>query len=67
VKIEGRAWRPMSKTQPAVSGTSYVFYQPWFGMRRYRRVQQEMTEDISAENNLHLFDYHIPVANQPDF
>ena len=44
-----------------------AFYQPWFGMRRYRRVQQEMTEDICAENNLHLFDYHIPIANQPDF
>ena len=44
-----------------------AFYQPWSGMRRYRRVQQEMSEEICAENNLHLFDYHIPVANQPDF
>jgi hypothetical protein len=44
-----------------------AFYQPWSGMRRYRRVQQEMIEDICAENNQHLFDYHIPVANQPDF
>jgi hypothetical protein len=44
-----------------------AFYQPWFGMRHYRRVQQGMTEEICAENNLHLFNYHIPVANQPDF
>jgi hypothetical protein len=44
-----------------------AFSQPWSGMRRYRRVQQEMAEEICAENNQHLFDYHIPVANQPDF
>ena len=44
-----------------------AFYQPWSGMRRYRRVQQEMAEDICAENNQHLFDYHIPTAHQPDF
>jgi hypothetical protein len=36
-------------------------------MRRYRRVQQAMLEDVCAENNQHLFDYHIPVANKPDF
>jgi hypothetical protein len=24
-------------------------------------------EEICAENNQHLFDYHIPVANKPDF
>jgi hypothetical protein len=44
-----------------------AFYQPWSGMRRYRRAQREIVEDICAENNLHLFDYHIPVANTPDF
>jgi hypothetical protein len=44
-----------------------AFYQPWSGMRRYRRVQQEIAEEICAENNQHLFDYHIPVASQPDF
>jgi hypothetical protein len=44
-----------------------AFYQPWSGMRRSRRVQQEMAEEICAENNQHLFDYHIPVAIQPDF
>jgi hypothetical protein len=36
-------------------------------MRRYRRVQERMLEDVCAENNQHLFDYHIPVANKPDF
>ena len=44
-----------------------TFVQPWSGMRRYRRVQQQMAEDVCAENNQHLFDYHIPVANTPDF
>ena len=43
------------------------FHEPWSGMRRYRRVQQQMPEDVCAENNQHLFDYHIPVANRPDF
>ena len=44
-----------------------AFYEPWSGMRRYRRVQGQMTEDVCAENNQHLFDYHIPVADKPDF
>jgi hypothetical protein len=44
-----------------------AFYQPWSGKRRYRRVEEQMIEDICAENNQHLFDYHIPVANKPDF
>jgi hypothetical protein len=44
-----------------------AFYQPWSGMRRYRRVVREITEDICAENNQHLFDYHTPVADKPDF
>jgi hypothetical protein len=44
-----------------------AFYQPWSGMRRYRRAQREIIEDICAENNQHLFDYHIPVASKPDF
>ncbi len=44
-----------------------TFYQPWSGMRRYRCVQEAFAEDVCAENNLHLFDYGIPVANQPDF
>jgi hypothetical protein len=44
-----------------------TFYEPWSGMRRYRRVKQEMLEEVCAENNTHLFDYHIPVADRPDF
>ena len=43
-----------------------AFYQPWSGMRRYRRVQEQFGEDVCAENNLH-FDYGIPVANKSDF
>jgi hypothetical protein len=44
-----------------------TFYEPWSAMRRYRRVQQPMREEVCAENNQHLFDYHIPVAHKPDF
>jgi hypothetical protein len=44
-----------------------TFYQPWSGMRRYRRAEREDVEMICAENNQHLFDYHIPVADKPDF
>jgi hypothetical protein len=44
-----------------------TFNAPWSGTRRYRRVQQPLLEDVCAENNQHLFDYHIPVANKPDF
>ena len=44
-----------------------TFYEPWSGMRRYRRVKQKMLEEVCAENNTHLFDYHIPVADKPDF
>jgi hypothetical protein len=44
-----------------------TFNEPWSAIRRYRRVQQPMTEEVCAENNAHLFDYHVPVANTPDF
>jgi len=44
-----------------------TFYQPWSGSRRYRRVQQDYSEEVCAENNQHLFDYQIPLANKPDF
>jgi hypothetical protein len=43
-----------------------AFYEPWSGIRRYRRVQQELQEDVCAENNF-IFDYHIPSAEKPDF
>jgi hypothetical protein len=44
-----------------------AFNEPWTGMRRYRRAEQQFAEDICAENNQLVFDYKIPVANKPDF
>ncbi len=44
-----------------------AFYEPWTGMRRYRRVQQQPDEIVCAENNNIVFDYHIPQAAKPDF
>jgi hypothetical protein len=44
-----------------------TYNEPWTALRRYRRVQQKYLEEVCAENNTHLFDYHIPVANKPDF
>jgi hypothetical protein len=44
-----------------------AFYEPWSAIQRYGRVQQPLREDICAENNPHLFDYHIPVADKSDF
>ena len=34
---------------------------------RYRLVAQTAYEKICAENNTNLFDYHMPVAEKPDF
>ena len=45
-----------------------TFYRPWTAMRRYRRVTQEPIEQICAENNsVNIFDYHVPMAEKPDF
>jgi len=44
-----------------------TYYEPWSGMRRYRRVERNFIEEICAEGNRNLFDYGIPVANKPDF
>ncbi len=45
-----------------------TFYQPWSGMRHYRRAQQEHDEIVCAENNTNnVFDYHVPKADKPDF
>jgi hypothetical protein len=47
-----------------------AFYEPWSATRRYRGrpiEMQAMQEEVCAENNEHLFDYHIPIANKPDF
>jgi hypothetical protein len=40
---------------------------PKEGLGEPRRVQEQMVEDVCAENNQHLFDYHIPIADKPDF
>jgi hypothetical protein len=47
-----------------------AFNEPWSAIRRYRGANIEMRaqqEEICAENNQHLFDYHIPVAKKADF
>jgi hypothetical protein len=44
-----------------------TFYRPWRTYQRYRYVPRPLVEDICAENNTNLFDYHIPVAERPDF
>lgn len=44
-----------------------AFNAPWSAIRNYRRVQVPMSEEVCAENNRNLFDYHIPVADKPDF
>ena len=44
-----------------------AFTAPWSLMQRYNRVQGPFEERVCAENNRHLFDYHIPVADKPDF
>ena len=44
-----------------------AFNAPWSVMQIYDRVLSPMDEEICAENNEHLFEYHIPVANKPDF
>jgi hypothetical protein len=44
-----------------------TYYEPWSGIQHYDRVERPMAEQVCAENNQHLFDYHIPVADKPDF
>jgi hypothetical protein len=44
-----------------------TFNEPWSAIKRYRRVHEPMLEEVCAENNRPLFDYHIPTANRPDF
>jgi hypothetical protein len=44
-----------------------TFNQPWQATRNYRRMQGTLQEEACAENNQHLFDYHIPVADRLDF
>jgi hypothetical protein len=44
-----------------------TFYWPWRSYQRYQRGQRPMGEEICSENNTNLFDYHMPVADKPDF
>jgi hypothetical protein len=44
-----------------------TYNQPWQVVRSYRRTQGTLQEEACAENNFHLFDYHIPVADKGDF
>jgi hypothetical protein len=44
-----------------------TFHWPWQTYQRYQRGGRSMLENICAENNQILFDYHIPVADKPDF
>ena len=44
-----------------------AFYQPWTGMRRYRRAEQEAYEKICAEGNTFFFGDKMPTAARPDF
>jgi hypothetical protein len=64
-------WRMVDNGQ-AMEATFTVddpdaFYEPWSGVRRFRRVTQQFAEDICAENNQIMFDYKMPVAQTPDF
>src|SRR5438034_88556 len=45
-----------------------TFNEPWTATYRFRRIQRPMNyEEVCAENNNPLFDYHTPTANKPDF
>jgi len=44
-----------------------TFVQPWQAVERYRRVEETLVEQVCAENNQVAIDYHIPVAEKPDF
>lgn len=44
-----------------------TFNQPWSTVVRHQRGREPFYEDICAENNLNLFDYHMPVSKRPDF
>jgi hypothetical protein len=44
-----------------------TFEKPWSTFQTYTRGEQTLQEEVCAENNQHLFDYHIPEAKTPDF
>jgi hypothetical protein len=43
-----------------------TFYQPWKTYQLYRRLDRPLEVEVCAENN-QQFDYHMPVAEKPDF
>jgi hypothetical protein len=43
-----------------------TYYRPWQAVLRYRQAPGPVQEAVCAENNLQ-FDYHMPVADKPDF
>ena len=44
-----------------------AFTTAWKAIQRYRPVRIPYDEQVCAEGNLHLFDYHVPIADRPDF
>jgi hypothetical protein len=45
-----------------------TFNQPWTATYGFRRIERPMPyEEVCAENNQHLFDYHVPTADKSDF
>ena len=44
-----------------------TFNQPWSTVVRHQRGREPFYEDICAENNLNLFDYHMPESKKSDF
>jgi hypothetical protein len=44
-----------------------IFVRPWQTYQRYQRGVRPHGEFVCAENNTHIFDYHMPVAEKPDF
>jgi hypothetical protein len=44
-----------------------TYNQAWQAVRNYRRIEGTLQEEACAENNQHLFDYHIPIADKLDF
>ena len=45
-----------------------TFEKPWTARYTYRRIERPIVyEEVCAENNTPLFDYHTPTADKPDF
>jgi hypothetical protein len=44
-----------------------TYVQSWQSYQRYQTSNEPLGEFICQENNTNLFDYHMPVADKPDF